>query len=177
MMSVLFCYSYADSSKKVFCDEHQNLKIDTVIIYHPEKYKEEITDTIVDTDKKLRVVVKKTTRMDKFVIQEYELDSLHFQRIIYRDQTLEFKVIENNKVIFDKAITKEKLTQIKDKDFLSKSVMYGAWFDKYDKEKQEIEMSFNIMVPETDWAYHYIITVDKSGNGKIEEQIETHDDW
>jgi hypothetical protein len=163
------------NDKKVSCEKSQTLRIDTITKFDPAKYEEEIKDTLIDSVRNLRVVVKKSTRMDKFITQEFELDSLHFQRINYRDKTLEFKVIEHDKVIFDKKIIKEELTQIKDKDFLSKSVMHGAWFDSYNKEIQEIKMSFNIVVPETDWGYFFIMTVDKFRNCKIEEQIEKDD--
>jgi hypothetical protein len=173
----MLCFACANTDKKVKSETNQTVKIDTVTKFDPAKYEEEIKDTLVDSVRNLRIIIKKSTRMDKFITQEFELDSLHYQKINYRDKTLEFKVIENNKVIFNKTITKEQLTQIKDKEFLSKSIMFGAWFDSYDKEKQEITMSFDIVVPDTDWAYFYTLTVDKLGNGKIEEQIEKDEDF
>lgn len=174
---IILCYACANKDKKVRSDTNQIVRIDTITKFDPAKYEEEIKDTLIDSVRNLRIVIKKSTRMNKFITQEFELDSLHYQKINYRDKTIEFKVIENNKVTFDKVITKEKLTQIKDKKFLSKSIMYGAWFNSYDKEKQEITMSFDIVVPDTDWAYFYTLTVDKSGNGKIEEQIEKDEDF
>jgi len=165
------------NDKKVSCEKSQTLKIDTITKFDPAKYEEEIKDTIIDSVRNLRVVIKKSTRMDKYVTQELELDSLHFQKINYRDETIEFKITEENKVIFEKTITKEKLTQINDKDFLSKSIMYGAWFEAYNKESQEVKLSFNIVVPETDWGYFFIMTVDKSGKSKIEEQIDKDEDF
>ena len=167
----------ANTDKKVKSETNQTVKIDTITKFDPAKYEEEIKDTLADSVRNLRIIIKKTTRMDKSITQEFKLDNLHYQKLNYRDKTIEFKVVENKKVIFDKTITKEKLIQIKDKKFLSSSIVYGAWFDKYDKEKQEITMSFDIIVPDTDWAYFYTLTVDKSGNGKIEEQIEKDEDF
>jgi len=173
----MLCFACTNTDKKVKSETIQTVKIDTITKFDPAKYEEEIKDTLVDSVRNLRIIIRKSTRMDKFITQEFELDSFHYQKINYRDKTLEFKVIENNKVIFNNTITKEQLTQIKDKEFLSKSIMYGAWFDSYDREKQEITMSFDIVVPDTDWAYFYTLTVDKLGNGKIEEQIEKDEDF
>lgn len=177
LTAIMLCYACSNTDKKAKFDTNQTVRIDTITKFDPAKYEEEIKDTLVDSVRNLKIVIKSSTRMDKFITQEFELDSLHFQRINYRDKTLEFKVIEHDKIIFDKKIIKEELTQIKDKDFLSKSVMHGAWFESYNKEKEEIKMSFNIVVPETDWGYFFIMTVDKSGNSKIEEQIETEEDF
>lgn len=175
--ALILCSACSHTDRKVKRDTNQTVRIVTITKFDPAKYEEEIKDTLVDSVRNLKIVIKSSTRMDKFVTQELELDSLHFQRINYRDKTLEFKVIEYDKVIFNRKITKEGLTQIKDKDFLSKSVMHGAWFESYNKEKQEVKMSFNIVVPETDWGYFFIMTVDKSGNCKIEEQIEKDEDF
>ncbi|MPL86282.1 hypothetical protein SDC9_32262 [bioreactor metagenome] len=173
----MFCYGCTNTDKKEKSDTDQTLRIDTITKFDPTNYEEEINDTLVDSVRNIKIVIKKSTRMDKFITQELELDSLHFQRINYRDKTLEFKVLEHDKVIFEKRILKEDLIQINDKDFLSKSVMHGAWFESYDKETEEIKMSFNIVVPDTDWGYFFIMIVDKSGNIKIEEQIEQDEDF
>lgn len=177
LIVIMFCYGCTNTDKKEKSDTDQTLRIDTITKFDPTSYEEEINDTLVDSVRNIKIVIKKSTRMDKFISQELELDSLHFQRINYRDKTLEFKVLEHDKVIFEKRILKEDLTQINDKDFLSKSVMHGAWFESYDKETEEIKMSFNIVVPDTDWGYFFIMTVDKSGNIKIEEQIEQDEDF
>lgn len=177
LTTLLLCNACTKNDKKVSCEKNQTLRIDTINKFDPAEYEEEIKDTLVDSVRNLRVVIKKSTRMDKYVTQEIELDSLHFQKINYRDETIEFKITEDNKVIFEKTITKEKLTQINDKDFLSESIMYGAWFEAYDKETQEVKMSFNIVVPETDWGYFFIMTVDKSGKSKVEEQIDKDEDF
>ena len=158
---VLSCCGCVSSDKKVSTDKNQPLTVDTIIKFFPEKYTEDIKDTLVDSVRDLRVTIKESTRMDKFVTQDFKLDSLHFQKLNYRDQTFEFKISERKTVIFDKTITKEKLTQIKDKDFLSKAIMYNAWFDTYDKRKKEVRMIFNIIVPDTDWGCFFILTVDK----------------
>jgi hypothetical protein len=177
LTAVIISYGCLNSDKKVTSGTNQTMRIDTISKFEPERYKEEIIDTLIDSIRNLKVIIKKSTRMDKFITQGFELDSLHFQKINYRDRTLEFKVIEDTKVIFHKTITKENLTQINDQEFLSKSIIYGAWFDTYDKEKQEVKMSFNIIVPDTDWGYFYILTVDKFGNSQIEEKIERDEDY
>jgi hypothetical protein len=98
LTAIVLCYACSNTDKKVKSDANQALRIDTITKFDPAKYEEEIKDTLVDSVRNLKIVIKKSTRMDKYITQEFELDSMHFKRINYRDKTLEFKVIEHDKV-------------------------------------------------------------------------------
>jgi plasmid stabilization system protein ParE len=48
--------------------------LDTVTVYFPHEYKESIIDLVLDVDINFKVIIKKSTLMDKFVIQTFKQD-------------------------------------------------------------------------------------------------------
>jgi hypothetical protein len=140
---------------------------DTITRYIPDKYEEEILDTLLDADYQFRVLIKKSTLMNRFVVQTIELDNKQIQKLVYRDNSILIKVTNNDRTLLDTLLTKEIFPQIGDKEFLSKAIMWGAWVVKYDKINQEVGLRFSIIVPDTDWGYNFIINVDN----KIKKEI------
>jgi metal-dependent HD superfamily phosphatase/phosphodiesterase len=139
---------------------------DTVTIYIPHKYKENIIDSLLDVDINFRVIIKKSTLMDKFVIQTFEQEG-NVKKIVYRDNQINIKVTVDEKTIFESTLTKEIFPQIGDEEFLSQAIMHGIWIEKYDKEEQCLTMSCNVIVPDTDWSYYFSINVDTKGRREI----------
>lgn len=145
----------------------KSIQNDTITRYIPEKYEEEILDTLLDAEYQFRVFIKKSTLMNRFVVQTIELENKQIQKLVYRDKSILIKVTNKDKTLLDTLLTKEMLPQIGDKEFLSKAIMYGTWVEKYDKNKQEVKLSFNVIVPDTDWGYNFIINVDHKGKREI----------
>jgi len=147
-------------------DENISRTMDTVTEYIPQKYEESIIDSLLDIDINFRVIIKKSTLMDKFVIQTFEQGD-NVKKIVYRDRKINIKVTVGEQTIFDKTLTKETFPQIGDKDFLNQAIMHGIWIEKYDKEEQCLTMSCNVIVPDTDWSYFFLINVDTKGKNEI----------
>ncbi|MDD3280771.1 MAG: DUF4738 domain-containing protein [Bacteroidales bacterium] len=140
---------------------------DTTIEYYPKNYQKTILDTLLDDDNNIRLYLSIATRMDKIVSQCYEDDSTHFRLLNYRDNTLQVKFMMDEEIILDTSIVKEALRQIGDEEFLKQSILYSAWINDYDKETQTVEVRFNVLVPDTDWSYLFMLTADKDGHSKI----------
>jgi hypothetical protein len=173
LIFMTFCLSCVNNKTNEKKETGLILKADTITKFDPEKYTEETKDTILDTEINFRVVIKKTTRMDKYISQIIDIDSTHFNKFNYRDNSINVKVLVDNALKFDTTLVKENLEAIGDDDFLSKSILYNIWIDSYDKAKQTVSMSFSVLVPETDWSYDFSLTVDKEGKHKLLlEQIE-----
>jgi hypothetical protein len=147
-------------------DENIPRTLDTVTTYIPQKYEENIIDSLLDVDINFRVIIKKSTLMDKFVIQTFE-QSENVKKIVYRDSKINIKVTVGEKTIFDRTLTKETFPQIGDEDFLNQAIMNRVWIEKYDKEEQCLTMSCNVIVPDTDWSYYFSINVDTKGRNEI----------
>ena len=170
---ITFCISCTNNKTKGKQETGLHLKRDTITRFDPEKYKEETKDTILDTDNNFRVVIRKTTRMDRYITQIITIDSTHIQKLNYRDNSINVKVQVGNVVKFDTTLVKEKLQAIGDDDFLNKSILYNIRINSYNKAKKTVSMSFKVLVPETDWSYDFSLTVDKEGKNKLLlEQIE-----
>lgn len=92
---------------------------------------------------------------------------MHYKKFNYRDNSINVKVLVGNVLKFDTTLVKEKLEAIGDKDFLSKAILYNIWIDHYDKAMQIVSMNFSVLVPDTDWAYFFSLTVDKEGKQKL----------
>lgn len=170
---IAFCINCTNNKTKGKQDAELHLKKDTITRFEPEKYKEETKDTILDTENNFRVIIRKSTRMDKYITQIITNDSTHIQKLNYRDNSINVKVQVGNVVKYDTTLVKENLQAIGNDDFLSKSILYNVRIDSYNKAKQTVLMSFKVLVPETDWSYDFSITVDNEGKNKLLlEQIE-----
>ena len=146
---------------------------DTIISIYPESFEEEIIDSLLDIDKNIRLIIKISTRMDKYVSKVYVLDSNRIEKYVYRDKAISFNLLVDDAIRLDTTILKENLTQIGDEDFLKQSTMHRAWIRDYDRVNNTIYTRFNATVPDTDWAYAFVIVIDIDGNCKIElEYIE-----
>ncbi|WP_028982479.1 DUF4738 domain-containing protein [Sporocytophaga myxococcoides] len=143
------------------------IKRDTITSYFPERREVHITDTILDPENGFKVLIKKTSLKNKFVVQSFEADNNEVQKHIYYDNSILVKVFSDNKVLLDTLLTKDKLEQIGDRDFLKQAILYNAWIDSFDKDKQEVVVLFSVNVPDTDWAYDFSIIVSKDGRKEI----------
>jgi hypothetical protein len=152
---------------------NKTYSVDTIEKFEPEKYQEEINDSILDSENNIKVTIKKSTRMEKYITKIIKTDSTHVEKLKYRDNKINIKVQIGGIAKFDTTLIKETLTQIGDEDFLKQSIMWNAWINKYNKEKQELSINFSVLVPDTDWSYNFSLSVDKNGKGKIAlEEIE-----
>ncbi len=166
---ILFVLSVACNGKRNSSPEKNNLTliIDTVIVYEPKEYQEKIIDTVLDSEDNIRVIIKMASRMDQQVSQIIELDSTRIKKICWRDNSLSFRIFVEDQLKFDTTVVKEALIQIGDDDFLKKSILYSAWIDNYDKELKTVIMGFNVIVPDTDWAYEFSLSVDNAGKNEL----------
>jgi hypothetical protein len=164
---IAFCVGCTNNKTTEKIETGLHLKTDTITRFDPENYNEETKDTILDTENDFRVIIKKTTRMDKYVTQIFNIDSTHIQRLNYRDNSINIKVQVGNTEKFSTTLVKENLQAIGDDDFLNKSILYNIWIDSYDKTKQTVSMIFKVIVPDTDWSYTFSLTVDKEGKHKL----------
>jgi hypothetical protein len=146
--------------------EYEKIEDDTLTTYFPEKYEEEILDTILDPENNFKVLIKKSTLMDKSIVQTIELDNKQIQKLVYRDKSILIKVTIGERILLDTLLTKGIFPQIGDNDFLRKAIMWGAWIEKYDKINKEVTLSCNVIVPDSDWGYNFIIKVDNKAKKK-----------
>jgi len=164
VVSILSCESKKSGQQSE--NKKSLIKRDTITTHLPERKEVSITDTILDPENGFKVVIKKTS-LNKFVVQSFEADNNEVQEHIYYDNSILVKVFSDNKVLLDTLLTKDKLEQIGDSDFLKQAILYNAWIDSFDKDKQEVVILFSVNVPDTDWAYDFSIIVSKDGRKEI----------
>ena len=143
------------------------INIDTITYYNPEKYTEVVTDTVLDAIHNFRVIIKKASRMDKFVSQITQTDSTHAQQINYRDNAINLKVLVDNKPILDTLLSKENLRHVGDPEFLDKSIVSDLRIESFNKAAQTVTMSYRVLVPNSTWVYHYSLTANSTGKCDI----------
>lgn len=132
--------------------------------YFPEQYEEFKTDTVLDSKANVRVIIVRKTLMDKAVAFTYTDDKNQNYTHFYRDYATEITVIRSDKILFKKTLYKTNFEQIGDEEFLKKAITHNTWIQGYDKKSGTVRISHVIGVPETDWAYHFTLVIDKNGS-------------
>ena len=132
--------------------------------YYPEQNEEIKIDSILDKKIKLRVLIIRKTLQDSTVSISYVLENNKIQTHKYRDYTTEITLFKNDSIIFNRKFYKNDFEQIGDEEFLKKAITHSTWIQEFDQKSKTVKISYVIGVPETDWNYHFTLSIDKNGN-------------
>jgi hypothetical protein len=141
----------------------------TTFSFHPEDYKEETLDTILDRDADLRLTIKRYTLMEKGFEVPFEFEGNKTNIIHYRDFAADIKVTQGNKTIYAETIQKENFKdRIGDKEFLNLAFLSLVELENYNKDTGQVKIKCMTVMIESDYAYFFQLTIDRLGNKTIE---------
>lgn len=137
--------------------------------YNPKEYQEETFDTLLNLNTNLRLKIKRHTLMDKGFEVSFEYDDNQKNIIHFRDFEADIKLTNEDKTIYSETIKKENFEDlINDKGFLNQAFLSWVALDGYDKEIEQIKIKCMITMIESDYAYIFMLTIDKQGTKTVE---------
>lgn len=160
--------SCRNEPKKDVKTNKNSLVKDTTLTYIPLKHEVNKFDTILDIENGIKVsIVLKT--LDNNIEKIYDNEKT-INRDLYRDYSSTIIISKHDSIYFNQTFVKKDFPQIGDEDFFKQAITYNTFLENYNKEKQEIKFTHIIAVPETDWSYIFILTVNK--NGELTNELE-----
>src|SRR5690606_36226016 len=138
-------------------------------VFHPEKFHEEVQDTVLNKIDGIHLKLTRYPRMDKGRYELYEYENGIIEGVFFRDYVghIELKIREN--VVFDYQFEKEGFSEIEDEEFMKYAILHSLRLDNYDPKNGEVKIWCTVAVPDTDWLYLFEFKIDESG--KIERKL------
>jgi hypothetical protein len=138
--------------------------IDDKVTYHPERYVEDIVDTVLNREENLRLIIKNYTLMDKGIDTMYVYETGTKEKVHFRHNAVDISLILQDSLIYTRTFTKESLPNI---DFTGEfgraSLLHSIWMNEYNKQEGIITLFSTVCVPDTDWCNFYKIQIDQKG--------------
>jgi hypothetical protein len=151
----------------VSCSNSNSENKQTVISYEPEKYQEQLTDTLLDVATDLRLLIKYYTLMDKGF--EVPFDAADKKEIVhYRDFAADITLKQRDKIIYSGTLKKEFFKNKIESSFFSQSYLSSVSVDRYDPSTVIVKIRCMLVMIESDSSYIFHLIIDKDGNTKIE---------
>ncbi len=173
LLLVLLLASCSTEHRKDNGTKSSQTTTDTVIRYFPEQYEIIKTDSLIDENEGVRVVIQREVLMDKFVTLTYEIDSFKIAKDNYRDYASTIMLYRHDTLVCKQTFTKADFPKIGDEEFYKKAITHNTWLANFDNTRKTVQFSHIISVPETDWAYDFTITLSDSCKFKSElENVE-----
>lgn len=144
------------------------VKTETTYKFEPKNYEESLFDTVLDTDKSLRLTIKRYTLMNKGFEVPFKYDENITEIIHFRDFAADIKILFGEKIIYSETIQKEIFSdKIPDDDFIASSFLSLVSLDNFDKTTGLTNIKCMIVMIESDYAYFFNLSIDKDGKTTI----------
>lgn len=141
-----------------------------VIKYFPEDYAENVTDTILSNG--FRVKIKTYTDMENSYLDAFEGEGTIYKHY-YRNYKTDIVILKNDKEVLITTVGNDfmmKNNPSLDESFKEEMMMSGVWIDQSKSNNHaNVVLDFSFCKPETDFCYHYEMTVENNGDYHIKE--------
>jgi hypothetical protein len=159
MLMVLGCKSNNFNSTTIKSDSSA-IKFE----FSPKQYELNKIDTLINDS--IRLVVDRYTLMNSYVTP-YGAVANDSTVYAYRDYAFDVSLFVNDSLIVKKNYLKDSFGL--DKDFLKESIIYGVWFDSYDKLEKELKLIVGIGVEDSDNVERFVMAITLFGKIEIDE--------
>jgi len=163
--------SKIDHINDAVSDFNKKQKLINLIYYHPERYTETKTDSIIS--KTFKVSVKNYTVMNQEILVKQTIKNNSQTSQFHRVFESDIVVAVADKIVYSSHISAEKFRGFESSEFWDNATLEHVWVNQEQSTTENLSFGISIINPKSKAFKLYEILIDKLGNERL-TLIEDH---